>query len=101
MLAEYPLRIIIENPKTNGRITKWVMEIRPLGVTFEPWTMIKRQILADFIVEFKPESPPQSNLLKGWILNVDETSNGKCTRVGIVLTVLEGSIIEQFYSLGF
>jgi len=55
-LTEYPLRTIVE--KASGRIVKWVMEIRTLEVTFEPRTMIKGQILADYIVEFTPGSPP-------------------------------------------
>ena len=48
---EYPLRTIMENLEANGRIMKWVMKIRPRGVTFEPRTAIKGQILADFITE--------------------------------------------------
>jgi len=53
-LTEYPLRTIVENPEANNRITKSVTEIRPIGVTFEPKTAIKGQILGDFIAEFTP-----------------------------------------------
>jgi len=91
----------VENLETNGRITKWVMEIRPLGVTFELRSAIKEQILVDFIAEFAQGSPSQSKLLKGWILNMDRASNGKGAGVGIVLTTPEGSIIEQSCTLGF
>jgi len=96
-----PVRTIVKNSEANDRITKWVTEIRLLGVTFEPRTAIKRQILADFIAEFTPRSPPQSNILKGWILNVDGASNGKGAIVGIILTTPEKSIIEQSYTLRF
>jgi len=95
VLTEYPLRTIVENLEANGRIAKSITEIRPLGVTFEPRTLIKGQILADFIVEFTPGSPPQSNLLKELILNVDGASNGKSAGVEIVLTTPEGSIIKK------
>jgi len=54
LLTEYSLRTIVENPEANGRIVMWVTEIRPLGVTFEPRTTIKEQILVDFIAEFTP-----------------------------------------------
>jgi len=57
VLTEYPMRSIVENPEAN-RIAKWVTEIRPLGVTFEPMTAIKGQILADFIAEFTLGPPP-------------------------------------------
>ena len=72
----------MENFEANGRIAKWVTEIRPLGVTFESRTTIKEQILADFIAEFTPGSPSQSNLLKGWILNVDGVLNGRAPELG-------------------
>ena len=101
MLTEYPLRTIVENPEANGRIAMWVTEIRCFRVPFESRTSIKGQILADFIAEFTLGSPPQSILLKAWILNVDGGSHGKGVGVGIILTTPEGSIIEQSYTLGF
>jgi len=58
MLIEYLLRTIMENPETNGRSVKRVMEIRPLIVTFESRTTIKGQILGNFITKFIPGSPP-------------------------------------------
>jgi len=75
----------------------WIIEIRLLGVLFKPRTTIKGQTLADFIGELTLESPQKKDLLKGWILNVDNQG----FRVGIVLTTPEGSIIELSYSLEF
>ena len=76
----------MENPKASGRITKWITEIRPLGVTIEPRTSIKGQILVNFIAEFTPGLPLQNNSFKGWILNVNEASNSKGADVEVVLT---------------
>jgi len=101
VLTEYPLKTIVENPKANDRIAKWVTEIKPLEVTFEPRTAIKGQTLADFIAEFTPGPPPQNNSLKGWILNADGASNSKRAGVGVVLTTPDRSIIKQFYTLRF
>ena len=91
-------KLIFEATK---RIAKWVTKIRSLRVTFKQRAAIIGQVLADFVAEFTPGPPPQSNLLKGWILNVDGASNGRGTRIWIALTTLKGSIIEQFYTLGF
>ena len=91
---EYPLRTIVENPEANGKITRWVIEIWPLRIIFEPRTTIKGQILVDSIVEFTPRPPSHDNFLKGWILNMNRVSNGKGTRVGVVHTTPDGSIIE-------
>jgi len=55
----------VENPEVNSRITKWITEIRPLGVTFKPRATIKGQVLADFIAEFTPGPPPHNDSLKG------------------------------------
>ena len=101
VLTEYHLKAIVENLEANGRIAKWVTEIRPLRVTFEPKTAIKGQIMANFIAEFTPGRSPQNNSLKRWILNVERASNSKRAGVGVVLTNLDGSIIEQSYTLGF
>jgi len=64
-------------------------------------TTIKGKILADFIVEFTPGPSSQNNSLKGCTLNLDGASNGKGARVWIVLTTLDGSVIEQSYTIGF
>jgi len=95
MLTEYPLRTIVKNLEATGRIAKWVTKIRPVRVTFESRTIIKGQVLADFIVKFTPGPPPQRNHLKGWILNMDDTSNSRDAGIEIALTIPEGSIIEQ------
>jgi len=94
ILTGYPLRAIVENTEANGRIMKWVTEIRQLKVIFEPRASMKGQILADFIVEFTSGPPPQDSPLKGWVLNADEASKSKGASFGLVLTTPDGSIIE-------
>ena len=69
------------------------MELKPYDIKYEPRTAIKEKVLADFITEFTPGAPAQSNLLEGWILNVDEASNSKGSGIRNVLTTLEGTII--------
>ena len=49
---------IMENPEATKRIAKWVINIRPLRVTFESRISIKGQDLADFIAKFTPRPPP-------------------------------------------
>ena len=75
----------MENLKASDRIAKWITEIRPLGVTIEPRTSIKGQILVNFIAEFTPGLPLQNNSFKGWILNVNG-ANSKGADVEVVLT---------------
>jgi len=91
----------MENLQATGQIVKWATVLKPYYIKYESRTTIKGQVLADFIVEFTLGGPTQSDHLEGWTLNVDGASNSKCIGIDIVLTTLEGSIIEQFYTLGF
>jgi len=79
----------------------WAMELKPYEIKYEPRTIMEEQVLVNFIVEFTSRTPAQSDLLKGWTLNVDGASNSKNFRIRIVLTTTEGTIIEHSYTLGF
>jgi len=50
---------------TTGRILKWVSELRPCGLRYEPRKAIKRQVLANFIADFTQEATEQYDLLEG------------------------------------
>jgi ribonuclease HI len=41
---------LFRNPEASVRIAKWAVELFGYHITFEPRTMIKSQVLADFIV---------------------------------------------------
>ena len=101
VLTEHPLKSIVENLQATGQIAKWATELRPYGIKYEPRTAIQEQVLANFITEFTLIAPTQSDLLEGGTLTVDGASNSKGSGIEMVLTTLEGSIIEQSYTLSF
>ena len=70
VLTEHPLRSIVKNPKTTGKISKWASELRFYGLRYEPRTAIKGQVLADFIADFTSGTTEHADQLQGWILNV-------------------------------
>ena len=41
VLAEHPLRSVVENPKAIGRISKCASELKSYGLRYEPGTVIK------------------------------------------------------------
>jgi hypothetical protein len=45
------LRELLRNPKASAKIAKWVTELSRYNITFEPRTVIKSQVLVDFIVD--------------------------------------------------
>jgi hypothetical protein len=42
---------LLRNPEASARIAKWDAELSGYNITFEPRTIIKSQVLADFIVD--------------------------------------------------
>jgi len=94
VLTEHPLKSIVENPQAARRIAKQATELKPYCIKFEPRMTVKGQDISDFIAEFTPAASLQSDLLEGWILNVDGALNNKDSGIGIVLTAPGWSIIE-------
>lgn len=45
------LRKILHRPETLGQMLAWSIEISPYCLIYRPHTVIKTQVLADFIVE--------------------------------------------------
>ena len=43
---------VINNHESIGRITKWGLEHMGLDITYAPRTVIKSQVLADFVAEW-------------------------------------------------
>ena len=73
-------------------------------ITFQLCTALKSQVLAEFIADFAPNAILQANkeLLNlmersnsKWTLSVDGSSNVNGSRIGLVLTLPEGDLIQQ------
>ena len=101
VLTENTLRSVVKNPKATKIISKWAAELRSYILRYESRTVIKGQVLSDFIADFTLGAIEHADQLEGWILNVDGASNSKEAGIGIVLTTPEGSFIEQSFTLGF
>ncbi|KAM1240075.1 hypothetical protein ACFX2J_045436 [Malus domestica] len=99
---------------------KSTLELSQCGLVFQPRTVIKAQALADFIAEFTPSLGDATELLNNgpkatkhtlttsaspdedfWHLHVDDVSNYKGSRAGIILVTPDNSMLEQAITLGF
>jgi hypothetical protein len=58
VVTSYPLRVILHNPNTTGNIAKWVAELAEFELDFIPHHAVKRQVLADSIVDWTPSASP-------------------------------------------
>ena len=50
--TEYPMKQVLHKPKTLGRLMKWTIELSEFDIRYKPKTIIKWQVLADFVMEF-------------------------------------------------
>ncbi|XXG90595.1 hypothetical protein AAC387_Pa12g2323 [Persea americana] len=127
VVTEYPLKALLRKADFSGRISKWAVELGQYDISYQPRTAIKAQVLADFIVEFTPQSSAPTSLdteLGGdrgaevvteteqeqswrelldssWKVFVDGSSTSKRASAGIVLQSSEGLVIKQALTLGF
>ena len=111
VLTTFPLNTILHKPELPGRLTKWAVELNEFNITFLPQTAIKSQVLVDFIVDFTPNIHEQAKkelfcMTEGaqlgmWTLHVDGLRNFKGCGLGMVLTYLDGDVLERSISYGF
>ena len=103
--TEYPMKQILHKPETSGRLIKWAIELSEFDIRYKPRTMIKGQILVDFIMEFTPaESTKATQLtpdLPIWRLSVDGASNAQGSSAGMILTSPDGIDVEYALRFGF
>jgi len=104
MVTTFPLRNILHKLKLSGRLAKWAVEISKLDIEYKPRTVIKSQVMADFVVDFSSgllplatkEAVMVSESTSGvWTLYTDGASIVKGTRLGIVLTTASGETLRQ------
>ncbi|GJY50751.1 reverse transcriptase domain-containing protein, partial [Tanacetum coccineum] len=88
-----------------GRLLKWSFELEEHDIQYRPRTLVKGQILADFIVE-RPEDNLEDTLMEDkaklpdpWTLFMDESSCADGSGAGLILINPEG--IEFTYALRF
>ena len=84
---------------------KWAIEPSEFDIRYRPKTAIKRQILADFVMEFASAEPAKdaqaTTDLSAWKLSIDGASNAQGSGPGLILTSPEDIDIEYALIFGF
>ena len=52
--TEHPMKQILHKLETSGRLIKWAIKLNEFDIRYKPRTVVKGQVLADFIVKFTP-----------------------------------------------
>ncbi|GJT30910.1 reverse transcriptase domain-containing protein [Tanacetum coccineum] len=105
VITDQPIKQILSNPEVTGRLLKWSFELEEHDIHYRPRTLVKGQILADFIVERleddSPDTPMEDKeeLPDPWILFTDGSSCIDSSGAGLILTNPKG--MEFTYALRF
>ena len=99
------MKQVLHKPEVSGKLVKWAIELSEYDIKYKSKTVIKGQILADFVMEFTSEEPSQNtqamNDLPIWKLSVDGASNAQGSGAGLILTSPEGIDIKYTLRFGF
>ncbi|XP_071699829.1 uncharacterized protein [Rutidosis leptorrhynchoides] len=102
VMTDQPIKHILRNPESSGRLAKWAIELAEYEINFSPRHAVKGQILADFLLE-TTEKVDHLQKVKGsnyvWELHTDGASSEEGVGAGLVLTSPEGE--EHTYALRF
>ena len=97
------MKQVLHKPETSRRLMKWAIELSEFDIRYKPKTVIKGQVLADFVIEFTSVEPAKNAQivtdLSIWKLYVDRAANAQGSGAGLILTSPEGIDIE--YALRF
>ncbi|GJW93198.1 reverse transcriptase domain-containing protein, partial [Tanacetum coccineum] len=92
-------RQVLLKPKNSGRIAKWAIELGEHEILYKPRSVVKGQILADFLAESPTITDPQEksiadkpgkNTSPVWILFTDGAASLEGSGAGLILTDLNG-----------
>nr|XP_016456464.1 PREDICTED: uncharacterized protein LOC107780436 [Nicotiana tabacum] len=104
VVTTFPLRSILHKPELSGHLAKWAIEPSGHDITYQLQTIIKSQVLADFIANFSAEILPEvkqealrtsSKRSDLWVLYTDGASNASGSGLGLVLEVPTSEVIHQ------
>ncbi|OWM67851.1 hypothetical protein CDL15_Pgr010789 [Punica granatum] len=80
--TDQPLGLILRKKVGSSRSIQWRIELMEFSIDYAARTTIKRQALADFIMEMtgRPDTPyPQQSMEGAWTLMTDGSSIGSDT----------------------
>ncbi|XP_071727773.1 uncharacterized protein [Rutidosis leptorrhynchoides] len=102
VMTDQPIKHILRNPESSGRLAKWAIELGEYEINFSPRHAVKGQILADFLLETTKKVDHTPNVTASnhvWELHTDGASSEEGVGAGLVLTSPEGE--EHTYALRF
>ena len=75
VLIDKPLRRAMSNPDAVGRLALWAIELSEFDIQYHPRTVIKGQVIADFIAEFTHDEDKGAEEASQWSVHPNGSSN--------------------------
>ncbi|KAK1609709.1 hypothetical protein QYE76_033382 [Lolium multiflorum] len=96
VVSKAPLSTIIKNSDATGRVAKWGIEHSAFDINYEARTMIKSQVLADFIADWTeaPEGTPVPEP-EAWVMHFDESKQHQGSGAGVTLKSPTGEELQD------
>src|SRR3954471_9611160 len=73
IMSSAPLADILNNPRATVRVAEWNIELSPRDLHFKHPTVIKAQVLPDFLVEWTEDQTPGTQICP---------TRGRCSSTG-------------------
>ena len=82
----HPLKKAMNKLEAARRLIQWAVELSEFDVRYQPRSMIKEQVLVDFIAEFTPnQGELDEDKAQRWVVNVDGSSTVYARGIGVIL----------------
>ncbi|KAK8921963.1 hypothetical protein KSP39_PZI020082 [Platanthera zijinensis] len=96
VVTDQPLKNVLEKPEHSDRLAKWAIELSEFEISYVPRTVIKAQVLADFLIDTTESSSEQAaRSLLAWTIYVDGASGRNSSGAGVVLINPNGVKLKQ------
>jgi hypothetical protein len=95
VVSKYPLGEVIQNPKAEGRIANWALELMGQNIMYAPRNAIMSQVFTDFVAEWTEiQTPPAKIEHETWIMYFDGSVMKEGASVGLVFITPLGVRME-------
>ena len=101
VLMDKPLRKVMSSPDAARKMALWAVELSEFNIQYRLRTVVKRQVVADFIVEFTLGDGQGAKKKRQWNIYTDRSSNKRAKGAGIVIQTPEGDKIQCMIRLDF
>ena len=71
-MTDQPIKKAMNKPEAAGQMVHCTIKLRQFDIEYKPWTAIKAQVLADFIVKFTlSEDENMQDTVIVWTIHTD------------------------------